>query len=229
MLTKRLVLGILSVIMLGSVLATPTFAAQTWPVGSWWGGNQGASLRQTTIVGQVSSINDAVLKVTSRGSWWNNSGRSYEVNVSRAAIWKNGARSSVSKIKVGDMVTVNGSLGSGDSLTARTVTVLGSRGNYQGNYGSPISVLGNGEPIILGTLSSVDDNDDEIRIRNNHGTYTVDISEAKVKDFSGRSLSISDLDEGDQLIVQGEVRGNDVEASLILNQTGNWFNQLFGL
>lgn len=278
MLTKRSVLGILSAIVFGLLLVTPTFAAQTIPgfpssslsssrSADWWGGNQVSApwrgqvsqmhMTRPTIVGQVASIKGSTLKVTSQG-WQrkNSSAKTYQVDASRASITKNGVKSSLSKIKTGDLVVVNGTT-RGNRMIARTIMAYRinnypkDNGRYYGypkypdysrypypswpySYGTELlSMNSNGEPIIVGKITAEMSNDGIIRVTSDDITYRVDVSDAQIE-RDGQTIDGDEIESGDQVIVQGTVRDNHIDAAIVLGSSrgwgnmGDWLGQFFG-
>jgi hypothetical protein len=76
---------------------------------------------------------------------------------------------------------------------------------------------GNGQPIIVGTISAI--NGQAISITNKSNiVYTVDTTNAKFLQGNNTS-NISTLKTGDTVLVQGNVNDTSVTASSIINQT----------
>ena len=78
------------------------------------------------------------------------------------------------------------------------------------------AVLGNGEPIVGGTITTIAGN--AITITNQSKvTYTIDGANARVVKGTATS-SIGDLAVGDQVLVQGTVNGTAITATSIIDQ-----------
>ena len=77
-------------------------------------------------------------------------------------------------------------------------------------------ILGNGQPIIAGVISTLAGNSMTITNSSNV-TYTVDITTAKVQN-KGALSTISTLVTGDNVVVQGTVSGTAVTAYSVIDQ-----------
>jgi len=184
------------------------------------------------ILGTVSSINGNVLTINSKLANIFGKKRAtttpqitpitkiYTVDTSNAIILKNNAISSVSNIAIGDTVVVQGTI-TGTSITATTVRdriMMGGRGNInkpQTNAKTP-QFQGNGQPIIAGKIATI--NSSTVTVTNSSNiTYSVDATNAKISQGPNTVL-ISNLNIGDNVVVQGTVNGTSIIASSIIDQ-----------
>ncbi|MGH7141048.1 MAG: DUF5666 domain-containing protein [Minisyncoccia bacterium] len=217
--------------MAGSLLLSGTALAaapQTPPQGGHgqWMGHGGAPNQMPPgVFGSVTAINGSTLTVESRGFGKSASTTTdYTVNASGATVTKNGASASLSSIATGDMVMVQGTI-SGTSVTATAIRdgmSKGGPGMGRGGFGKYASSTppniphGNGEPVIGGTVATIDGTTLTIANKGNI-TYTVDAANTTVTK-QGKSASLSSVSVGDNVLVQGTINGTSVTASSIIDQ-----------
>jgi len=177
------------------------------------------------IVGTVSAVSGNTITITSKQknesdnennatTTPNPTTVTYTVDATNAKIIKNNAVATVSSIAVGDTVLVQGTL-NGTTITAVLIRD-GVMKTGEDNQGLPN--LGNGQPIVAGSVTSITGNTIVITNASNV-QYTVDASTAKIE--KGKTLgTISDVSVGDKIIVQGAVSGTSVTASTVFDQSG---------
>lgn len=191
------------------------------------------------IFGTVTAIDGDTLSVTAMtrpfmGATSTPSGATttvYTVDATNATVYKGSATTTVpvSSISVNDKVMVQGTV-SGTDVTATTIRdgvmgpAMGRSGAWGGKGGpgyssstAPVSpIQGNGEPVVGGSITAV--SGDTLTVTNaSNVTYTIDVSSATiVKD--GTSTAVTNLDIGDNVIVQGAVSGTSVTASSVIDQ-----------
>lgn len=172
---------------------------------------------QPAIMGEVKSINGNSITIESKGKpgpkngGENASTTLYTVDGSSAKILKQGEESSLSEIVVGNMIVVNGTI-SGTSISATEIHI-GESFNRD-----DIDIEGNGQPVIGGTIMSVNGNIVTVKTSKGDITYTVDISSAKIKK-EGKDITANDIQTGDKVVIQGSINGNSVIASSVIDQT----------
>jgi hypothetical protein len=181
-------------------------------------------MAKPAINGTVSAVNGNSVTVTGKN------GTTYTVDATSAKINKitpgaTGAKPTsavitVSGISVGDTVMVQGTV-SGSSVTATRITD-GNLGNRAGGRGSMT------KPAAMGTVSAVNGNNITLAGKNGTTTYTVDATNAAITKFTpgasgakgtSATITISQIQSGDTLIVQGTVSGNSVTATKIMDGT----------
>lgn len=234
-----------------------------------WGGQRGAGQGQFTkgarpempgVFGTVSTISGTTLTVTSKGFGSSTVATTYTVDASNATVMDKGATSTLSSIAVGNSIMVSGTV-SGTSVTATKINVgmgnIGFGGAGMGgrnasstanriprNASSTNMMVGNGQPIIGGTVSAISGTTITITNKGNI-TYTIDASSATVTKGNSSS-SVSNIAVGDSVLVQGTINGTSVTATTITDQApakatnskpsiggffggiGNFFSKLFG-
>jgi len=157
------------------------------------------------IGGTVASISGTTLTVTGKTGPNGGTATTYTVDASNATVTKSGASSSVLGIAVGDTVMVQGTV-SGTNVTATSI-----------RDGQAPSIQGNGQPVVAGKVTSVSGT--TLTIANNSNTpYTIDASSAKVTQGQN-TITTSNINTGDTVIVQGTVNGTSVVASSVIDQT----------
>jgi len=111
-----------------------------------------------------------------------------------------------SQVAVGDMISVQGTV-SGTNITATTITD-GMGGGFGRGHGG-----GRGSGV-MGTVTAV--NGSTITITGKNGTiYSVDASSANVTKLE--TISVSDVQVGDSIGVQGTVSGDSVTAKSVMD------------
>jgi len=188
------------------------------------------------ITGTVSSVSGDIVTINSNHALnsTSTSGTVYTVDATNAAIYKNTATSSVSAISVGDTLRVQGTV-DGTTVAATVIRDYSSvrvSGHYnnssrershvafatENTKPSPtISFRGDANPVIVGILSSVSGTNLVIENANNID-FTVDASNANIQKNNVGTTTVSALNVGDELIVQGTFNETLVTASTIIDQ-----------
>ncbi len=159
------------------------------------------------ISGTVATINGTTLTVTGKARPNGAVVPTYTVDASSATVTINGASSSVSNIKVGDNVMVQGTV-SGTSVTAKTIR----------DGVAQLAIQGNGQPVVAGKVAAI--NGSSITITNSSSvTYIIDATNAKIL-VGNQASSISNVAVGDNVVVQGTVNGTSIVASSVIDQKG---------
>ena len=230
----------ISLAVLGSLaLVAPIFAqaSTTTPpapalhggMGMGRGGFMGVRMGMG-VVGTVASINGTTITVTSVNRMGMGRGGqdgqtpnttpsatpapvTYTIDASSATVMKAGVASTVSAITVGDTVMVQGTV-TGTNVVAKTIRD-GIPAKVQKPTPTPV-IIGNGQPIIAGTISAI--NGSALTITNKSNvTYTVDASQAKVES-KGVLSTLSTVAIGDNVVIQGTVNGTSVTAYSVTDQ-----------
>ncbi len=213
-------------LVIGLSLVVPAFA-QGMPNGRGgdrMNGPQSGNGAAPALVGSVTAINGTTITIqTWRRPNEKNATTTYTVNAASAKFFDKGATSTISSVTTGDMISVLGTI-NGTTITATVIRYgmngdLGRRGIPNTSTTQPFK--GNGEPIVGGTVASI--NGATITITNESNvTYTIDASNAKVIEH-GTTSTIANIAVGNNVMVQGTVNGTDIAASTILDQ-GNMMN-----
>lgn len=224
--------------LLSVAIAVPVLAAGENPQGSTQYGDQpkfmgvgkgrGAAFG---ILGSVVSVNGTTLTVTARPGFrmstttTTSTQTSYTVDASNAKIMKGNATSTVSGIAVGDVVMVQGTI-NGASIAATMIRdaqmpnpkAKGAKAeNNRGkNTTSTPLFVGNGQPIVAGTVSSLGVSTLTVTNKSNV-VYTVNTSGATILKGNA-TATIGDVSVGDAIVVQGVVNGTSINASTIIDQ-----------
>jgi hypothetical protein len=162
-------------------------------------------------MGTVTAVSGNTITLTDKKS-----GTTYTVDATNAAVNKftpgtNGAKGTqstitVAQIAVGDNITVQGTV-SGTNITATKIEDGMMMGFGGRGHGGP----GMGQ---MGTVTAVNGN--TITLTGKNGTsYTVDASNATVEKIS--TVSVSNIQTGDTLMVQGTTSGTNVTAKNIVD------------
>ena len=194
-------------------------------------GIMGGGRARPVVIGTVSAVNGSTLTVSGHeGFATGTAATTYTVDAANAKVTKDRATSSVANIAVGDTVAVSGTL-SGTNVTATDIRdgvmpqgkggpgMMGERGKGRGNASSTdalAGIQGNGQPVVGGTVSSV--NGATVVITNKSNvTYTIDATSAKITQ-KGAAVTTAALKTGDQVVVQGTVNGTSIVATTIIDQ-----------
>lgn len=162
-----------------------------------------ADMRGPHIHGTISAISGSAITVTDKD------GTAYTVDASNAKVktFVEGsapADAGISSLAVGDEVGVHGTV-SGTSVTATAIMKGDFRGGMRG---------GPGKHGVMGEVTSV--NGSTITVTGRNGTtYTVEAGSASVKRMV--EGSVSDIQVGDTIGVEGEVSGSTVTAKQIMD------------
>jgi hypothetical protein len=144
---------------------------------------------------------------------------------------KNNATSTVSSIAVGDTIMAQGTV-TGTNVTATNIidgVMNRGTGNRQGSSmngrpgtASSTQVIGNGQPVVAGTVSTVNGYALTVTTASNV-TYTIDATNAKV--LQGQStVAFSSIVVGEKVLIQGTVNGTSITASTIVDQSASMNN-----
>ncbi len=185
---------------------------------------RGANGIRPAAFGKVTAISGTSLTVLAHmGLSSSSETTTYTVLSANAKVFKNNATSSLSAIAVGDTVVVMGTT-NGQTITATSirdgVVPMGRGGNMgsstdRDQNGNGPSITGNGQPVMLGTISSI--NGSSVTITNKSNvSYTVDATNARIVK-GNTTIAVSSLSPGDTVIVQGAVNGSAVTATSIID------------
>lgn len=187
-----------------------------------WGKMMGM---RSGVIGTVTSISGTTLTVTANKVGWGKDGKdqstpkttptaiAYTIDASKASVIKAGIASNVAGIAVGDMVMVQGTI-TGTNVVATTIRDGVIKPTPKPEP-TPL-ILGNGQPIIAGTISAISGTTLTVTNKSNV-TYTVDASNAKVQN-KGALSTLSTVAVGDNVVVQGTVTGTSVTAYSVIDQ-----------
>jgi hypothetical protein len=177
------------------------------------------------VFGTVSAISGNVITITSKQRSNPTAttaivSTTYTVDATNAKITKNNVAGTMASIVVGDTVVVQGTV-TGTNVVATAIRdgVLrnGLGKMLDKNAQDPfLSIVGNGQPVVLGTVSVISGSTVTITNKSNI-TYTIDTTNAKITQGSN-AISISGIVVGDNLVVQGTVNGSTVVASTVIDQ-----------
>ena len=217
-----------SVIVLSSLgFAGVTLAAQdSQEVTENSGIHRRANMQKPDAVGTVTAVNGSTIAISGRQGFGSTSTPiTYTVDLASAKITKDNVIGTIASIAVGDNVAVQGTV-NGSIITATTIRDGKNMrfGGYDKNdrpktndQKSVISaIVGNGQPVIAGTISVI--NGSTLTITNKSNvTYTVDALAAKITQGQNAVL-IGSLSVGDSVVIQGTINGTSVVASTIIDQ-----------
>ena len=205
------------------------------PSGMAGGLNRGAGMMRSGVFGTVAGVNGDIVTVSGHTGFGTTTATvTYAVDATNATIRKNNATSTVTSIVVGDTVSVRGTV-TGTNVTATSINdgVMGTTGMRRpGSPGqenqsangkswtatSTAQIIGNGQPVIAGTVSVVNGTTLTVTTASNV-TYTVDASGAKVLQGQNVAASLSSVVVGNKVLVQGTVNGTSITASTIIDQS----------
>lgn len=217
-------------LIVGLALTVPAFAQTSQNAASqsnalrhgtvWMSKGMGQTHRMPGVFGTVSAINGTTITVTGKAGpreGQEGTATTYTVDATNAKVTKNGTTSSLSNIAVGDTIMVQGTV-DGSNVTATEIRDgFGEMRTAEPRNPPKNPVIqGNGEPVIGGSVSTI--NDMTLTITNKSNiVYTVDATNASIIKM-GTSTTISNVAVGDNLVIQGTVNGTSVTASSIIDQ-----------
>lgn len=173
--------------------------------------------QKPVIVGTVTDIDDETITVESNkkldpNNKSNSETVTYTVDASDATFYEGSDEVDIDSVEEDDTIIIEGTI-SGTEVTATKIRI----GELKS--GNDFSVDGTGEPIVVGTVTDIDTDNETITIENNSDvTYTVDLSDATLSK-DGETITISDISEDDVVLVQGEIDDDEITASSLTIQT----------
>ena len=229
MFTSLAVLTILATAV--PALADATASTTIQLKGNAWGANLDKGMdrgnkanMKPAVFGTVSAVNGNTITVTGKQGFGANAvATTFTIDATSAKIMKNNVAGTISSILVGDTVIAQGTL-TGTNLVATMIRDgqmgKGMRGgpndNQPGKTPTTSPITGNGQPIVAGTVSSI--NGSTLTITNKSNvSYTVDTTNAKIVQGQN-NISISNIAVGNMIVVQGTVNGNSVIATSVIDQ-----------
>ena len=210
-------------VVIGFSLVAPAFAqgmpgrpGDNRPMGAW----QQDGSPAPAVVGSITAINGTTLTLQAwgRGDRKDATSTTYTVDAANATVYDKGATSTLSSLATGDMIAVRGTM-NGTTVTATVIRygmngALGRRGMGDASRTAPFT--GNGQPIVGGTVASVNGTTFTI-VNSGNATYTVNAANATVVD-RGTTSTIASIVTGDNVLVQGTVNGTDIAATSVIVQ-----------
>lgn len=201
------------------------------------------------VVGKVSAISGNTITVVSNRGQNTVAQTTFTVDATNAKILRGETVITVSSIAVGDNVVVQGTVAGANVVATKIRDGKVGNGNESDNNQALLQIQGNGQPIVVGTISAITGS--TITITNSSNvTYTIDATNAKI--VQGKNIVVfAVLKVGDTILVQGTVNGTAIVASTIIDQAkvannqqgnkegkqnsrgffrsiGDWFRRLFG-
>src|ERR1035437_5084607 len=204
------------------------------------GANRGQGTMGPGVAGIVTDVNVNgninIITINGRQSFGSTTPTvSYTINATNATVRKGNATTTVSSIAVGDMIAVQGTVTNTnviattifDGVTGRIgINGNGDNGNLgkngqndQGRATSTPPILGNGQPIVAGTVSVVSGNTLTVTTASNV-TYTVTIASSTNILQGKNTIALSSIVVGNKVLVQGTVNGTSIAASTVIDQSG---------
>ncbi len=172
------------------------------------------------IIGIVKKVSGDIITVS--GKYQSATATStYNVNAKEAKIIKTstGSPISVTEVKIGDTLSISGTL-SGTSMQASIifdgkipVPVITSKASVSAKEQSHLQG-------VRGTVTSIAASVININVPGYAGQsseYTVNASQATIRNVSKPNATLSDISVGDIVIVQGVFNGNSITAQIIID------------
>jgi len=200
------------------------------------------------IIGTVVSVSGNTITITGKQGFDKNKTNTttYTIDATNAKITKENVAGTISSIVAGDTIMAEGTV-TGTNIVATTIRDGVMNGvdktKIQGKDNMP-AIIGNGDPVIVGKVSTI--NGSIVTILNkNNVSYTIDVTSAKISQGQNTIL-VSNIAVGDTLIAQGAVTGTNIVASTVIDQSktvttttteqpkgffgniGSFFKNLFG-
>jgi hypothetical protein len=194
------------------------------------GMNRGLGIVKPGVSGTVTAVNGNIININGRKEFGTTTTVvNYSIDATNATVKKNNATSTVSSIVVGDMIFVQGTV-TGNNVVATTIIDGMMIGRMNGNKGpnesetenrprmasSTEQVIGNGQPVLAGTISVINGANLTVTTASNV-TYSIDASKAKVL-HGQNTVALSNIAVGDKVVVQGSINGTSVIASTVIDQ-----------
>jgi hypothetical protein len=193
-------------------------------------GTGGSAIMKPAIFGVVSAVSGNTIMVSGRNFFRSTTTATttFTIDATNAKITKNDsdATTSVSNISVGDTVMIQGTI-SGTNVVATMIhdgAMMGritggedDQGKSKGKASSTPPFVGNGQPIVVGMVSSIASSTISITNKSNV-SYTINATNAKI--LAGNDISsLANISVGDTVLVQGTINGTSITASTIIDQS----------
>src|ERR1035437_542547 len=235
---KKYVYGFMTTLSIVTILATavPALADNTGSVNQLQiqGGNGMMNrgkrpMMNPGVFGTVSAVSGNIITLTGKqgfGTSVATTPTTFMVDATNAKIMKNNVLGTITSILVGDTIMAQGTL-TGTNLIATMIRdgQIGKgmiRGGPNGNGKQsgktpPVSpIIGNGQPVVAGTVSIISGSTITITNKSNV-SYTIDATNAKVVQGQN-TITVSGVTVGDMVIAQGTINGNSVVATSVIDQ-----------
>lgn len=230
---KKYVFGLMALAVLVTLAATPAFADNNIQGNDGVGGNKiygrmmnrgGGGMMKPGVFGTVSAVNGNTMTVAGKQGFGPNAvDATFNVDATNAKVMKDGVAGTVTSIIVGDKVMIEGAV-NGTNVVATLILdgkiKMMSRGRSKegdaNNFGKDINITGNGQPVVAGTVTTV--NGSTLTVTNKSNvTYTIDATSAKITQ-GPNIVTVSSVAVGDIVIAQGTINGNSVVATTVIDQ-----------
>jgi len=223
----------------GAVFMNSAHAAM-WPGRSAASGGPGGFMRggMTGVFGTVTAVNGTTLTV--QGMMRGGASTTYSIDGSNAAVVKNGATSTISAVLVGDRISAQGTVNGSSVIATKIFDGNLMRGGFHGSAWGSSSTASGTKPFIHGErappfgsstammqVSSVSGtvgavNGSILTVNGANGAiYTVDVTNAALVKKGSATSSVSAINVGDAVQVQGSVSGTAVTANVILDNVNS--------
>lgn len=178
------------------------------------------------VIGTVTSISGTTITVSGETGMHTASTTQattiFTIDATNAKVMKDNATSTISVIAIGDKLVVSGTL-TGTNVVATMMydgnKIMGVKHGRDHkddkDHTKKPMFVGNGQPIMLGTITTITGNTITISNKSNV-TYTINASTSTVL-VKNATSTLSALAAGDQLLVQGTVNGTSIVASTIID------------
>ncbi len=230
--TKDNVASSLSNIAIGDMIsATGTTTGSNTVATTIRDGKAGAGrggMMNPGVFGTVSAINGNNITITGKQGFGTTATTvTYTIDATSATITKANVAGTISSIAIGDTIAVQGTV-TGTSVAATSIRdgimMRGSNGIEDEAKGAPeqpgdvsnTPSIGNGQPIVAGSVTAVTGSTITITNKSN-ATFTIDATNAKFTK-GNTTATISNIAVGDSIVAQGTVNGSSVSATMIIDQ-----------
>jgi hypothetical protein len=185
------------------------------------------------ITGRITAINNNTITITMSGYHGMNGMKnvssstsattSFTINAANATITKDNATTSIGSFSVGDTIFVEGAISGNNIIATMIYDEMTLKNGHLNKWKSDelmAQLQGNGQPVIAGNVTAINGNILTVTNRSNV-TYNVDATNSRIITSTGSSTlgtsTISSIQAGDLVIVQGQVNGNTIMASTVLD------------
>jgi hypothetical protein len=182
---------------------------------------ENVGMMRPAMFGTVTAVSGNAITVSAeKGFSGNTANATFTIDATNAKIFKNNNVGAITDILVGDKIMAQGKV-SGTTLTAVMIRdgVQGDKNEINKDKNrQPLGLSGDGQPVILGKVSSVNGSTFVITNKSN-ANYTIDATNAKIIKGGVNTPTTTDIAVGDNVIVQGAINANAVVASSVIDQT----------
>lgn len=203
---KNFALSLITSILISLIAFIPVFAQNN-------NVNTNNNSQSPVVLGNVSAINGNILTVIGRQMSNITRNGTFTVDAIDAQIIKGGKVTTISNLSIGDMVIISGTL-SGTKIKATSIREAQSNNTKTDPNQIRPNVVGKVSAINGSVLTVISKQGFNKTFSKSPTTFTIDAKSAKIL-RGNTAILVSDIVVGDTVIIQGNITGTNITATVI--------------